>query len=86
MNKYSREIKPGVWVDVYDVLKAWHVQNPALDHLIKKALCPGQRGHKDLSSDMRDIVASAIRAAELEGVSLRGIVDGHREDGTECTS
>lgn len=65
-NKYMREIKPGVWVDVYDVLDAWAVQNPALQHLIKKALAPGQRGHKTLDQDMSDIVASAERARELE--------------------
>ena len=65
-NKYQREINPGVFVDVYDVLKAWHVENPALQHLIKKALQPGKRGHKDLQEDMSDIVASALRAQELE--------------------
>lgn len=68
-NKYMREIKPDVWVDVYDVLFAWKVTNPALQHLIKKALQAGNRGHKDLSTDMQDIVESAIRAAEIE--------DGH---------
>lgn len=66
-SKYHREIKPGVWVDVYDVLHAWRVQNPALQHLIKKALQPGERGHKDKAQDMSDIVASALRAKELEG-------------------
>lgn len=66
MSKYQREIKPGVWVDVYDVLQAWAVQNPALQHLIKKALQPGERGHKDKAQDMDDIVASALRARELE--------------------
>ncbi len=65
-NKYQREIKPGVFVDVYDVLAAWTVQNPALQHLIKKALQPGERGHKTLEQDMADIVASAVRAQELE--------------------
>ena len=64
-SKYHREIAPGVWVDVYDVLKAWKVENPALQHLIKKALQPGERGHKTLDQDMKDIVASAIRAQEL---------------------
>lgn len=64
-NKYMREIKPGVWVDVYDVLHAWCVQNPALQHLIKKALQPGERGHKTMEQDMNDIVASALRAREL---------------------
>lgn len=65
-NKYQREIKPGVFVDVYDVLAAWKVQNPALQHLIKKALQPGERGHKTLEQDMADIVASAVRAQDLE--------------------
>ena len=64
-NKYLREIKPGVMVDVYDVLAAWDVSNPALQHLIKKALQAGNRGHKDLETDMQDIIDSAIRAKEL---------------------
>lgn len=65
-NKYSREIKTGIYADVYDVLKAWGVRNPALQHLIKKALQAGNRGHKDLMEDLQDIVDSAKRAIELE--------------------
>lgn len=64
-SKYHREIKPGVWVDVYDVLNAWGVTNAALQHLIKKALQPGERGHKSREQDLEDIVASAKRAKEL---------------------
>lgn len=64
-SKYHREIKPGVFVDIYDVLAAWKVTNPALSHLIKKALQPGDRGHKTLAQDMQDIVDSAVRAREL---------------------
>lgn len=66
MNKYQREIKPGVFVDVYDVLAAWEVKNPALQHLVKKALQPGGRGHKSTQQDLHDILASAARAIELE--------------------
>lgn len=65
-SKYHREIKPGVFVDVYDVLAAWNVTNPALQHLIKKALQPGARGHKTTEQDMQDIIDSAIRAKQLE--------------------
>ena len=65
-NKYLHEIKPGVFVDVYDVLMAWNVSNPALQHLIKKALQPGERGHKSREQDLQDIIDSAIRAKELE--------------------
>lgn len=64
-SKYHREIKPGVFVDVYDVLHAWGVINPALQHLIKKALQPGGRGHKTLLEDLNDIIVSANRAYDL---------------------
>lgn len=53
-------------VDVYDVLEAWKTTNPALQHLIKKALQPGERGHKGLVEDLKDIIASAQRALEIE--------------------
>lgn len=65
-NKYLHEIKPGIFVDVYDVLMAWNVTNPALQHLIKKALQAGGRGHKSREQDLQDIIDSAIRAKELE--------------------
>lgn len=65
-NKYLHEINPGIFVDVYDVLMAWNVTNPALQHLIKKALQAGERGHKSREQDLQDIIDSAIRAKELE--------------------
>lgn len=64
-SKYTKTIR-GVSVDVYDVLQAWGVSNPALQHLIKKALQCGQRGHKDNAQDLQDIIDSAIRAKESE--------------------
>lgn len=63
-NKYTRNLK-GVECDVYDVLKAFDVTCPALQHLIKKALCAGLRGHKDKTQDLKDILDSAKRAIEL---------------------
>lgn len=64
-NKYTRTVK-GVQVDVYDVLEAFGVTCPALQHLAKKALNAGLRGHKDTLTDLDDIIASAKRAKELE--------------------
>ncbi len=64
-NKYQRECK-GVTIDVYDVLVAFNVTNPALQHLVKKALCAGLRGYKDKAQDMAEILESAQRAVELE--------------------
>jgi hypothetical protein len=59
----------GAKADVYDVLLAWDVRCPALQHLIKKALKVGDRGHKDITEDLDDIIASAIRSKELHGKS-----------------
>lgn len=63
-NKYDREIVKGVFVDVYDVLDAFDVKDPCLQHLIKKALALGIRGHKDALEDYQDIVDSANRGLE----------------------
>lgn len=68
-NKYDRVIlgKDGntAVVDVYRVLDAFEVADPCLQHLIKKALCAGLRGHKDITTDLQDIIDSALEAKEL---------------------
>ena len=64
-SKYHVQIK-GQWVDVYDILAAYSVTNPADAHAIKKMLCPGQRGAKDGIQDRREAIASLERAIELE--------------------
>lgn len=53
-NKYDREIVPGVFVDVYDVLSAFKVTSAAIAHAIKKLLAPGQRGVKDCRQDVAE--------------------------------
>jgi len=66
-SKYHVEIRPGAWVDVYDVLTAYRVTNPADAHAIKKMLCPGKRGVKSANQDRREAIISLGRAIELEG-------------------
>lgn len=73
---YDREIigkydKARTVVDVYDVLKAFNVTDPALAHLAKKALCAGIRGHKNLDTDLIDIIDAAYRAKELNDCAYR---------------
>jgi hypothetical protein len=58
-----------VWADVYDVLGAFtgHYTarvKPIVDHLLKKLLAGGERGHKDLRQDMVDVHDSAKRAID----------------------
>lgn len=64
-SKYHRTIK-GVSLDVYDVLIAFNVTNPATQHAIKKLLMPGTRGHKDTLQDLNEAYQSIARAIELE--------------------
>lgn len=63
-NKYERKYK-GITLDVYDVLKAFNVTCPAMQHAIKKMLCTGLRGHKDFQQDADEAIQSIYRAKEL---------------------
>jgi hypothetical protein len=73
-HKYLKQIKGKtipedhsmLYVDVYDVLKAFDVVCPAMQHAIKKMLCSGQRGVKDSVRDKREAIESINRSIELE--------------------
>ena len=62
---YFKDVSNIAEIDVYTVLKLFDVTDPCLQHIVKKALCAGKRGHKDMMEDLLNIVDSAIRAVEL---------------------
>jgi hypothetical protein len=62
---YKKNCK-GVQIDVYDVLVAFNVANPAIQHAVKKLLCPGQRGAKNALQDLNEALVSIGRAIEIE--------------------
>jgi len=64
--KYDKPTPTGTTMDVYDVLEAFTVTCPALQHLTKKSLNIGSRGFKDVMQDLIDIRDSAERAIGLE--------------------
>jgi hypothetical protein len=73
-SKYHRTITqtlPGdthglsIVVDVYDVVQAFGVTCPALQHAIKKLLCAGLRGNKSAEQDIEEAANSCRRAIEL---------------------
>lgn len=86
-NRYSRRVwywdeagrRHPVPIDVYDVLTAYEVSCPAIGHAVKKLLCPGQRGHKDRLTDLKEAAVSIERAiqlaAEAEGASVAAVGD-----------
>lgn len=65
MGKYQRQCKDSV-IDVYDVLQAFEVNNPAIAHAVKKLLAPGKRGVKDVIQDLEESISAILRAIELE--------------------
>lgn len=64
-NKYQKRLRNGIAIDVYDVLDAYAVENPAVQHAIKKMLCAGQRGYKDYEQDIEEAIASLQRAKDF---------------------
>lgn len=66
LTKYDRLIKPGITVDVYDVLIAFEISCPALAHALKKLLAAGSRGVKSTTQDKQEAIASIKRSIELE--------------------
>ena len=83
MNKYQRkltnpiikemdgcltDIELEVVIDVYDVLDAFDVTNPAAAHAVKKLLCPGTRGVKDWETDHQEAIDSLERAKSFPPV------------------
>ena len=63
-NKYLKEIKPGVFIDVYDVLRAFNVTSHPIAHAVKKLLMAGQRGAKDQGQDLSESIQSIQRAID----------------------
>ena len=64
MNKYQRQV-PSTTIDIYDILNAYRVTCPATQHAIKKLLQPGERGHKNKITDLREALASIERAIQM---------------------
>lgn len=74
MSKYDRKIigidGTVTTIDVYRVLDAFGVYDPATQHAVKKMLCMGLRGHKDYITDLNDSIDSLQKAKELYGQKM----------------
>lgn len=64
-NHYFKDVSSLNEIDIYMVLKLFNVTDPCLQHIAKKALCAGHRGHKNFNRDLRDILDTAKRAVEI---------------------
>jgi hypothetical protein len=64
-NHYFRDVSHLEQIDVYRVLKLFGVECPVAQHVVKKALAAGQRGHKSVRRDWQDIADSATRRLQM---------------------
>lgn len=62
---YFRDVSGLDRIDVYRLLDLFGVTCPVAQHVVKKALASGQRGHKTLRRDWQDIADSAARKLEM---------------------
>jgi hypothetical protein len=65
-NVYSVRSDLFVEVDIYEVLEAFKVTCPAVQHACKKLLASGQRGKGSVLDDLVGAKAAIDRAVELE--------------------
>ncbi len=66
INTGAIEKREAIIVDVYDVLVAFKVTDPAVAHAVKKLLAMGQRGHKDKITDLKEAHWQLERAMQIE--------------------
>jgi hypothetical protein len=52
-------------VDVYRVLSLYGVTDPCLQHAIKKLLCAGDRGAKDIEQDVQEAIDTLERYQDM---------------------
>lgn len=69
-SKYIRDIQDvlgdkTIQVDVYNVIDAYGVTCPAIQHAIKKLLCAGIRGKNNTDGDLREARDAISRAITL---------------------
>lgn len=88
MSRYHKKIRSEI-VDVYDVLQAFEVVNPAVQHAIKKLLMPGARGAKCMRTDLEEANQSIMRAIQMVDEAAEADEDADRRNypvGCTCVS
>lgn len=65
-NVYVKDISKYNKLDIYRILALYEVQDPCIQHAIKKLLCAGLRnGKKPMQQDYKEAIESIQRALEM---------------------
>ena len=63
-NHYFRDC-PYDKIDVYRIIDIFEITDPVAQHILKKCIATGKRGHKDEERDWQDILDSAQRRLDM---------------------
>jgi hypothetical protein len=64
-SKNIEEGKVTIKLDPYRITQIYDMGDFALQTILKKTLCAGNRGYKDLRKDLEDIITAAQRKLEM---------------------
>lgn len=62
---YKRDVSHLKTIDVYRIIELFEITCPVAQHVLKKSMAAGRRGHKSLEKDWNDILDSAERRLEM---------------------
>jgi hypothetical protein len=63
---YFKNVRHLDGIDVYRVLELFNVTNPCLQHAVKKLLCAGGRGAKDMEQDVQEAMDTLERWQDMQ--------------------
>lgn len=66
-NHYFIDVSDVDEIDFYEIALRYNVTDPCIQHILKKCLAVGNRGHKDFHTDLKDIHDTAARALRIHG-------------------
>lgn len=78
---YYKDIEHLKTLDVYRVLSLYDVNDPCVQHAIKKLLMPGLRGSKDKEKDIREAVDALNRHLQMIAEDCNKVrkIDSYRD-------
>lgn len=67
-NHYFIDVRGLDYIDPYMIAYLYNIDDPsgATQHALKKLLVPGKRGHKDVDTDLNNVVDTSNRLLEIK--------------------
>ena len=62
---YKRDVSNLKVIDVYRIIELFEITCPVAQHVLKKSMAAGKRGHKGLRKDWQDIIDSGMRKLQM---------------------